>query len=351
VLPAVAAGDPNLQKVSIKQLEQLISTIHTESDANIAKQLSALELTERLSRDANAQLQASLPGAKARQVLTALADNSEFLPLPATEIFAADPPDRAAQRSLLALTSDYLLKTIPTLPNFFATRDTIYFGDGPASQPADTPGLIQSRPMHVVDTSTDTVLFRDGKEVVDDVKHSKARAARNERMMNTSGVFGPTLVLISEDVLPSKPTFSHWEQEPGNRLAVFAYAVPGAKAHYGVTLPDDPGELTPIAGYHGEMLIDSATGAILRLTVIADFEEGSPVAKSDVMVQYGPVDIGGQTYICPVRSVALLLARPFNLLHDLYGSEHEHLGVFQLALNDVTFRQYHLFRSETHILP
>jgi hypothetical protein len=349
-LPAVAVDDTGLQNVTVRQLEQLIDTVHTEPDADVARRLSGLELTERLTSDHYAHLQAVVTGVKARQALAALADYSEFLALPATETFAGDPPDGAAQGSLLALANNYLEKTIPMLPNFFATRDTIYFGDWPAKQSVDTSSVVQPCPLRVMDTSTDTVLFRDGKEVVDAGQTSKRRSARKGQMMTTRGVFGPTLELISEDVLPSNPVFSRWESREGKRLAVFDYSVLADKAHYGVTIPEDPRELCPLAGYHGEIYIDAATGAILRLTLVADFDQDSPVAKSDVLVEYGSVDIGGKSYICPVRSAALLLARPFNLLYDLYGSSHEHLGSFQLELNDVTFREYHLFRSETRIL-
>ena len=77
------------------------------------------------------------------------------------------------------------------------------------------------------------------------------------------------------------------------------------------------------------------------------------------MVEYGPVEIGGKTYICPVKSVSVTLAPalPANayemqryrgeLLDKDRNLDREHL---QTLLNDVAFAQYHVFRAESRIL-
>jgi hypothetical protein len=101
-LPVFAA-----KRVTVVNLEQMLASSRHTSDANIAKQLFELELTERLSEDRLAQLAADLPGPLARQALTAVADASAFLDLPAADIPSIGVPDLAAQRSMLALTMDY----------------------------------------------------------------------------------------------------------------------------------------------------------------------------------------------------------------------------------------------------
>jgi VWFA-related protein len=45
-------------------------------------------------------------------------------------------------------------------------------------------------------------------------------------------------------------------------------------------------------------------GSFLRLTLQADLKPSYPIAVADILVEYGPVEIGGKTYICPVKSVA-----------------------------------------------
>jgi hypothetical protein len=86
----------------------------------------------------------------------------------------------------------------------------------------------------------------------------------------------------------------------------------------------------------------------MRLTLVADLRSGDPVIKADLMVEYGLVELGGKTYICPVKSVAL------SLDHIIYrtaiSAAAAALGAPQLRVNDELFKQYHLFRADAHIL-
>lgn len=111
------------------------------------------------------------------------------------------------------------------------------------------------------------------------------------------------------------------------------------------------GEAERPTGYHGEVAIDPASGTISILKVQADLPVGSPILRGDIMVEYGPVQIGGKTYTCLVRSVSIALDAagllyglgPYNLLNEL---PHPPFAL----LNDAIFRGYHLFRSNSRIL-
>ena len=113
-------------------------------------------------------------------------------------------------------------------------------------------------------------------------------------------------------------TWSHWEQGADGRRAVFHFTVPQEKSHYTVTtccLPDGDGTIPfhKLVGYHGEITIDPATGTIFRLALEADLKKVVPLARSDVMVEYEPVQIGRNMYICPVRSVSIIRGRTTRL--------------------------------------
>jgi hypothetical protein len=112
---------------------------------------------------------------------------------------------------------------------------------------------------------------------------------------------------------------------------------------------DGTGPYAPISAYHGEITIDPKTGAVFRVTAQADFPPRSPMLRSDLMVEYGPIVIGGQTYICPARSVAISRSRTEKLLH-VWNMDFSVYGPFETTINDVTFSDYHLFRSESRIL-
>ncbi len=74
---------------------------------------------------------------------------------------------------------------------------------------------------------------------------------------------------------------------------------------------------------------------------------GSTIERSDIMVEYGLVVIGGKTYTCPVRSVSYSVGEldlPVSL--DVATSWKQEAA----RLNDVVFSDYHVFRSEMRIL-
>lgn len=104
------------------------------------------------------------------------------------------------------------------------------------------------------------------------------------------------------------------------------------------------------ASLHGEITVNPTTGAILRLTVEADLEQRLPLRQSGIMVEYGPVTIGGNTYVCPLRSVSVSRQRTVTVIHE-WGEQFKVYGPFETVLNHVSFTNYHLFRSSSRIFP
>jgi VWFA-related protein len=359
-LPAGAA-----KSITVEQLEQVLAAAHGKPDAKVAQQLSGLELTERLSMAKLARAAAELPGPQSRRSLVLLADESAFLDPPAAEIPATAAPDFAAQRRIIALTVDYASKTIHQLPNFFATRDTVRFEDTPLGLRADT-SEIPYQPLHPVGRSTDTVLYRDGNEVVDSRAAKGNKDEPTTQGLTTTGVFGPILGTVLVDAAQGKLAWSHWEQGAAGPRAVFRFAVPKEKSHYEVEFCCVPGDngtyrvFQEFSGYHGEMAVDPANGAILRLTLEADLKPADKIVRSDILVEYGPVEIGGKTYICPVKSVSIshapvLASNAFDIQRYRGGTilEHDNQTApvhLRTSLNDVVFEQYHLFRADARML-
>jgi len=82
---------------------------------------------------------------------------------------------------------------------------------------------------------------------------------------------------------------------------------------------------------------DRAQGAVLALI------------RSDIMIEYGPVEIGGKTYICPVRSVSISRGRSVTLLTE-WDESFRTYGPYATMLNDVAFEGYHIFRAKSRML-
>jgi len=337
-LPAFA-----VTRVTVRQLERVLEAAHGQSDAKLNKQFSDLELTERLNPSLRSQWEAELPGPASRQTLRVLADASAFLEPPTGELPAMPPPTLATQRQIIARSADFARKTISKLPDFYATRHTLRFDNTPSS-------TFQNEPLHQVDSSGDTVLYRDGRELVDLNAAERKQYGLASPGLATSGVFGPILGSVLTDTAHGTLAWSHWEQGAAGPEAVFSYKIPKANSHYGVELG---GKYQDRPAYHGEFAVDPANGAILRLTIQADPEKASPIVKSGVLVEYGPVTIAGQTYICPLKSVTIEVFYPGCTVASVEACgaiASSRALVMQTSLNDVTFSQYHVFRAESRIL-
>ena len=309
--PQLPAGQRALagRQISGEQLEQMLAAVNREPDKELAKQLSELELTERLSAARLTRCEANLPGPDARRALRVLADRSLFLDPPASEIPVIAEPDSEAQRRMIMLCVDYVIKTIHQLPNLYATKVTTSFQHK----------LKDKKRLHWVSTESAIVRYRDGQEIL-----SSSEFQTGAGGMTTSGEFGPILNAALLDSAQGALTWSHWEQGAAAPEGVFRYAVVAGKSHCNVN--------GQFPGYHGEITVDPSNGTILRLVLRADPKPSLPLLRADFVIEYGPVQLGGKTYICPLKAVAL--------------SADPKLG----WLNDIAFEQYHLYRASAQIL-
>jgi VWFA-related protein len=353
--------------VTVEQLRQQLLPLSAKGDAEAARQIADLKLTERMTRDQESELEKTLPGEKSRQALLAVVDQSAFLSPPAQQTSEKPTPDLAEQRRLLKLVVSYVVKTVPQLPDFLATRTTVRFADSPQRL---NSSQAKYEPLHLEGADKGQVSYRDGREVADnEAKDAKDAAAR--RGLRSWGEFGPILSTVLLDAAQNNLAWLGWEQGGGETLAVFSYSVPKEHSHFEIDYcctTDPTGEdrvFHAPAAYTGEMAVDPDTGAIYRLEIEAEFKPGDPITKAEIAVEYSPVDIGGKTYICPVHGIALSLGQslaeekqqlvptaPIGVASTPVAvyTGTEPADAEQTLLNDVTFTQYHVFSSETRIV-
>ncbi len=336
----------------------MFAASHDASDVQLATQLSDLVLTERLSAGRLSRYEANLPGPRTRQALTVLSDMSAFLDPPAAEIPGLARPDPKAQREMIALTVNYVSNTMHQLPNFFATRVTTSFQDNPSFEESKagsngnpvTNILIVGKPLHPIGKSTAAVLYRGGKEIV------RAEAAQTgPQGLTTSGEFGPILGMALLDAAQGNLAWSHWEQGAAGPQAIFRFSVSAEKSHYDVAyccIIKGNGNRVyyrQFSAYDGEITIDPSNGTILRLSLKATgLKKTDPIVRANIQVEYGPVVLGGRTYICPLKGIAISLASEIQPSH---GGAQEGFSPLQTSLNDVVFEQYHLYHASSRIVP
>lgn len=330
------------------QLEEALRESRGRSDKTIARQLARLGLTQRFSLARVARGQSRLPGKRSRQALALLADASTFLPLPDTDQPALLTPTLADQKQILSRAISYLAVDLRHLPNFFAARTTEQYEEIDPDRRGDS----NTPTWRHLAGHRDTVFYRDGREVATAHKRPPA-LPRDAAQMEVQGTFGPILVTVFKDASHGKVRLGHWEQGPRGPVAVFRYRIPKSESHYDITFESlTPEHLPRIVqhqptAYHGEIGVDPASGAILRLTLEADPDPSLPFRRSDIAIDYGLTVIGGKDYICPVHSVAI--ARAWTIAMGLDG-QIDGYGDEISTLNQTTFTNYHVFRSNSRIL-
>ena len=330
---------------SVADLRQILAHPRHQSDAKVARQLASLALGERMNEATLQALQSRLPGPRSRSALVALADASAFLPPPPAEILEQPPPDAARRSHMLSLTVDYLHNVIPKLPDFYADETVVRYEDRPrhkskASSSGDHPSWRQLAVSNLI------VSYRNGKEVVHPRGWVTMPLNGKIEGLVTTGTFGPILSTVIVDAAHGVTTWKRWEHGSRGPIAVYEYRVAQNHSHYSI---GQYGAASPAAvagqptAYHGEIAVDPATGVIWRLILEADPPFGSPIFQSNIMVRYAPVQIGGKTYVCPLRSVSMgeLSLDPERLASGAPSARW---------LSDTTFANYHLFRSEMQIL-
>lgn len=343
--------------VTVDQLDQWLAKNGRKADDKVASDLGKMELTERVSSAQLARWQAGLPGTESRAALDGLVGLSAFQPLPQAGMLSDAPPDLKAQGAIVSRAIDYVLQTLHRLPDLYATRSTEHFEDTPGytevesevgcgnNQCSPTNPVMSDReeipyqPLHRIGQSSVVVSYRNGAEVRGAVTMDRNLIDQAQSGFTTAGEFGPILSVVLNDAMHGTITWGYWEQGAQGKVAVFRYSVPQSKSNYVVAIKHGADVEKLVPAYHGEIAIDPASGAILRISILSD-TTSEDIKASEIAVQYGPVTLGGIDYICPVKSEALL--------KSLVKLPHKGLLT---ELSEVTFTGYHLFRADMKILP
>jgi VWFA-related protein len=347
--------NPKTEFVTVAQLKGALEDPDVSLGTQLARRLSGMELTERLNGTKAAEMQSAIIDNNVRQAFIALADRSVFLDLPASEILAVAPPGADMQRLIVSKALKYVQASFPKMPDFFADRTTLSYQEIDEQPDQSWKTATGDRFLHTGETLGATVVFRDGKEVLTKkvAKNKQSKAGT----LDTYGTFGPILAIamLGATAPQSDLTWSHWENGNSKPQAVFRYHARPQQPIFkvGSEFLTQDGTVIPFEKnvfFHGELAIDPESGAILRLTMQSDIGPRLPLDQSDIMVEYGPVMIGGVTYICPLKSVSISRQRRIIEIQE-WAERFKVYGSFETLLNDTTFKNYHLFHSTVRMLP
>jgi len=363
--PAFAAKPAVTQLVTVAQLESALASSRGNSDGALAKQLSEMRLTQRLSEMNRARLEAELPGRQAREQLEVLADESAFLQLPRGDMLPDPVPDAVTQTAMLTRASAYLKDDMARWPNFTAQREITRFEGtatviapglrddletavgmrmlrSPAAENWECPGepRLPSRRVDPIERRSVQMLYRRGHSVRAMSTGGEFACAKSG--VNTSDDMEEMLLLMPLVLHGGKAVWGHWEQGAWGRLAVFRFA---ASVNYASTAGQE-GRMVEV---EGEMAVDPEDGGIVRLAQIRRWEVNDYPREYDTVVEFGPVAMSGTRFLLPSRRVAMFLTpilKPRNWneeMEKIYRKFHLDESPQQEYLNDVRLAGYRAY--------
>ncbi len=261
---------------------------------------------------------------------------------------------------MLDKVANYVNATNRQLPNLMAVRFSNGFEDQPREDKIGRTGLEStfSAPLHWVGSLKVEVTYRDRREIEDKTVKVE-RKGNGVAGLITTGEFGPILSIVLADAAKGKLAWTRWEKGSDGTMAVFHYQVPEDKSNYHVKSccvldgynPDGTPrtQVTNVrSAYHGDIVFSPADGSIRLLTMEADAPPGALVSVASIAVEYAATDIGGRSYICPVRSVSMQRVHTIEQNGAVTGFNYK--GPVKTFLNDVRFTNYRRFGTETKVL-
>lgn len=363
VVPALGEKAAGTQFVTVAQLQEALASASGTSDGALAKRLSGMHLTERLSDIRFEQMEAHLAGNRSREQLLVLSDESSFFALPEEDKLSDPAPDRAVQVAILARVADYIRSNVAEWPSFSALRATTRFEGtatvissrlqddlgtplgsrmlrAPGAQNWECPGQARfpTRRLDVIERATLPMLYRRGHVIR--AFSPAGEFACMQSGVNTADPIGEVTVLSKLIAAEGKASWSHWEQGRWGKLAVFRFA---ASINYAASVAKEEGKLVEL---EGELAVDPADGSIRRLTEIRRWRSDETPREYDTTVEFGPIAMNQVRLLLPIRRVAMFLTpilKPRSWGKEMeatYRKYHLEESPLQEYLNDASYSEY-----------
>lgn len=240
----------------------------------------------------------------------------------------ANPMKRPAQDELDAILADARKNAMDyraSLPNFICERVT--------DRSIDQDG---SGHWKHIDKFTELLTYFDHEEnrtmlEIEQDGHKTHEDTGQEEGVQSAGEFGAVMTGLFR---PSSKADFQWKETDvlaDGTVQVFDYRV--ARENSTLNLRTGSNEVATV-GFHGQVLIDSATRSVRRISQVVDkMPKGVPVRATSVSVDYDYVAINNHDYLLPVGAQILLRKRRR-----------------ETDMNQIEFRNFRRFGSTMRIL-
>jgi hypothetical protein len=339
-LAAAAVPTVTQERVTVEQLEQRVAAEHNRSDKDLAHRLQNLQLTQRLSTPRLQKLESALPGPESRTELRAVADLSVVLELPDGEIPSDPPPTATEQQQIIAHATEASRSPANPLPDFDATAKTTRFRNLKSFSTANTAPIPIVEPVPLVlSQGADTVTYRQGRVFITQTNQAWTPGDALRAGAENWDTLYALLSNVLRDMHDAHPEWARWEHGPAGHLAVFRFSVDQNHAHFPLRTVIDPSSRRGYSGnpgYHAEIALDPASGAVHRLVLSAVLDPRLHVSRADVVAEFSPVTIDGRSFLAPLRTVTI-------------GITQSLLGLYNRTQNDFDFHSSQDIRPLMHL--
>ena len=275
-----------------------------EADAQIAKYIQKVKLTQSLDDTTIEQLESAGVGPKGVEALQALRDASHSLPPPKDAVPGFEfpgPPGLDDLRRTLAETRKSALGYSQTLPDFICTQTVRRYLD-----PKGAGNWKET------DTLTVKLSYYQQKEDYQlQLVNGRAATKTYEAAggATSKGEFGSMLLEIFDPASAAAFRWDHWTTLRKRRAIVFSYRIAVAKSHYRIMFQGSGERLEVTAGQHGLVYVDAEANTVLRLTREADnLPLSFPIQRASAMLDYDVTDVGGKSFLLPLRAEIRMLS-------------------------------------------
>jgi hypothetical protein len=354
------------KKLTVQQLKDQLVNLQQDrkTDVEVAAELKQVELTEELTRADLNKIVDFAPGKHTIEQIYVLEARSAVLPPPASNLPATPAPDAAAQTAILDKAVEYTTKSYAQLPHLTATKTTLRFQDnmaaiaacsglvGCAKDVVTTPGFSNwASFVHFISSAETPVVSEHGTETMPSHKDKTPWGANG--MITFQGSDSSLGVVFQDAQAAGSIQWLRWELINGKRAAVYSFNVPVTNSRLAVeaccfpkstqigvarfynsfdaynvagceAAPGGAGGATgnfqtntsydqhfkATVPYHGEIFVDPETGIVVRLITQAEFKVSDEVQQEDQRIDYGPVKVGVNAMVLPVKTVLNTVVAP-----------------------------------------
>jgi hypothetical protein len=304
-----AAQTLNLQElVSFVQSSEKLIKEGKQTDAELAKYLAKVKLSERLEDRVIEELQSQGIGAKTLQALQALRDRTKELMaakpiVPQAPPTPIPPPSSEEQAAIISDVREYALNYSKNLPDFICTQVTRRYaapmpgtrwGGSSLSEPSwQAQDVLQIRLSYFQQKEKYTVVLANNTIVNKDYEQMGGS--------KSFGEFGSMLREIFEPSTEARFEWDHWGTLRGKRVMAFSYHVLQSRSQYRLVVED--AKLSIITAYRGLVEVDPDIHVVMRVSTIAEnIPADFPIRKADDVLDYDFQEISGHTFLLPLKS-------------------------------------------------